>query len=67
MVVCGLTTECCIDSSVRDAFHLDYHVFVVRDACATYETDLHEAALRSLDLNCAILVDTAQVVAAWAS
>ena len=29
LVVAGLTTECCIDSSVRDAFERDYHVFVV--------------------------------------
>ena len=65
VVVCGLTTECCIDSSVRDAFHLDYHVFVVSDACAAYEPDLHAGALKSLDLNCAILVETDQVVAAW--
>ncbi|HEX4195834.1 MAG TPA: cysteine hydrolase [Caulobacteraceae bacterium] len=66
IVACGLTTECCVDSTVRDAFHLDYHVFVARDACAAYEPDLHEGALKSLDLNCAILVDSGQVLAAWA-
>ena len=66
VVVCGLTTECCIDSSVRDAFHLDYHVFIAGDACAAYEPDLHAGALKSLELNCAILVDTAEVIGAWA-
>ena len=65
LVICGLTTECCVDCTVRDAFHLDYHVFVVSDACAAYESDLHQGALKSLDLNCAILVETDQVVAAW--
>ncbi len=65
LVVAGLTTECCVDCTVRDAFHLDYHVFVARDACAAYEPDLHENALKALDLNCAILVDTDQVCAAW--
>jgi ureidoacrylate peracid hydrolase len=66
LVACGLTTECCVDCTVRDAFHLDYHVFIARDASAAYESDLHEGALKSLELNCAILVDTSQVVAAWA-
>jgi len=66
IVACGLTTECCVDCTVRDAFHLDYHVFVARDASAAYEPDLHEGALKSLELNCAILVDTDQVVSAWA-
>lgn len=65
LVVCGLTTECCVNSTVRDAFHLDYHVFVASDACAAYEADLHAGALKSLDLNCAILVETAEVEAAW--
>ncbi len=65
LVVCGLTTECCVDCTVRDAFHLDYHVFVVRDACAAYDPALHEAALMSLELNCAILADTSEIVSAW--
>ncbi|MGA0602911.1 cysteine hydrolase family protein [Caulobacter sp. KR2-114] len=65
VIACGLTTECCVDCTVRDAFHLDYHVFVATDACAAYEVDLHEGTLKSLELNCAILVDTDQVLAAW--
>ncbi len=66
LVVCGLTTECCVDCTVRDAFHLDYHVFLAADACAAYEADLHAGALKALELNCAILAPTADVVAAWA-
>ncbi len=65
LVVCGLTTECCVDCTVRDAFHLDYQVFLATDACAAYEPDLHAGALKSLDLNCAILTDTDQLAAAW--
>lgn len=65
LVVCGLTTECCIDCTVRDAFHRDYHVFIADDACAAYGTDVHEAALRSLELNCAILKKTADIQGAW--
>jgi ureidoacrylate peracid hydrolase len=65
LVVCGLTTECCVDSTVRDAFHRDYHVFLAADACASYDSALHDATLRSLDLNFAIAVRTEAVVAAW--
>jgi nicotinamidase-related amidase len=65
VVVCGLTTECCVDCTVRDAFHLDYHVFLAVDACAAYERDLHEGALKSLDLNCAILATTRELAEAW--
>ncbi len=65
LVVCGLTTESCVDSTVRDAFHLDYHVFVAGDACAAYQDDLHTAALKSLELNCAILATADEIVDAW--
>jgi len=50
---------------VRDAFHLDYHVFIAADACAAYAPDVHEAALKSLALHCAIIVTTDAVVGAW--
>lgn len=67
LVLAGLTTECCIDSTARDAFNHDFHVFVPVDACAAYEADLHAASLRVMDLNTAILTDTDSVVAAWGS
>jgi ureidoacrylate peracid hydrolase len=66
LVVAGLTTECCVDATARDAYQLDYHVFVARDACAAYDQALHAAALKSLELNCAILADTDELVRAWA-
>ncbi|HWY62123.1 MAG TPA: isochorismatase family cysteine hydrolase [Rhizomicrobium sp.] len=65
LVVAGLTTECCIDSSVRDAFERDYHVFVVEDATACYEPGLHAAAIQALALNCAQIVRAADVRDAW--
>lgn len=65
LVVAGFTTECCVDCTVRDAFHRDYDVFVVRDACAAYEKSLHFGALQALSKNCALLTQTAAVLAAW--
>jgi ureidoacrylate peracid hydrolase len=65
VIVCGVTTDCCVDATARDAFNLDYQVIVPRDACAAYEADLHANALRSLELNCAVLADTSDVLAAW--
>ncbi len=65
LVACGLTTECCVDCTVRDAFHLDYHVFISTDACAAYEPDFHGPALKSLEANCAILTDVEAVASAW--
>lgn len=65
LVIAGLTTECCVDSTVRDAFDLDYHVFVAADACAAYDAELHMASLKIMALNSAILTDTARIAEAW--
>jgi nicotinamidase-related amidase len=65
LVVTGMTTECCVDSTVRDAFHRDINVFVVADACAAYDLAEHEASLRALGNSCAVLVDSSTVLAGW--
>jgi nicotinamidase-related amidase len=65
VVVCGLTTECCVAATARDAFERDFHVFVAADACAAYLPELHAATLNSLALNCAILVPADEVAATW--
>lgn len=65
LLVCGLTTECCVDCTARDAYHLDYQVYIASDACGAYETEVHESALKNLELNCATLVTTDEVAMAW--
>jgi ureidoacrylate peracid hydrolase len=65
IVFCGLTTECCVQSSAWDAFERDFHVFIAEDAVAAYEPALHQAALRSLELSGAILAPAAAFAAAW--
>jgi biuret amidohydrolase len=65
LVLAGFTTDCCVDCTARDAFHHDYNVFVVADACGAYEPELHQGTLNSLARNCALLADTQSVVSAW--
>jgi nicotinamidase-related amidase len=65
LVVTGFTTDCCVDSTIRDAFHRGYHVLVVADACAAYEPQLHHGSLSALSRNCALLTDSRAVMDAW--
>jgi ureidoacrylate peracid hydrolase len=46
LVITGLLTDQCVESSVRDACDLGYLVTVVEDACGTYSQDRHDWALR---------------------
>lgn len=67
LVFAGLTTECCVATSVHDACHLDYHIFIVADACAAYGEELHRETLAVLEMNSGIVTDVASVESAWAS
>lgn len=45
LVVCGLLTNTCIESTARQGVDLGYHVTVVSDAVATWSRADHHAAL----------------------
>ncbi|MXP24976.1 isochorismatase family protein [Altererythrobacter indicus] len=65
LVITGLTTDCCVDSTARDAFHLGYHVFLVSDACDAYDEQFHIHSLNAIEKNCALLTTADAVKAAW--
>jgi nicotinamidase-related amidase len=65
LVFTGLTTDCCVDCTVRDAFHRNYNCFVVDDACSAYGAETHAAAMLGLTKNVALAVTAADVAAAW--
>jgi nicotinamidase-related amidase len=44
VILMGMQTEYCIDTTCRHAFALDYQVTLVRDGHSTYDMDLLEAA-----------------------
>ena len=65
LVLAGLTTECCVASSAWDAFERDFHVFIAADACAAYEPELHEQALKALGLSGAVVASVHDFAAGW--
>jgi len=65
LVLCGLTTECCVQSTAWQAFERAFHVILATDAAAAYAPDLHRGTLKALEVNGAILADSATIAAAW--
>ncbi len=49
LILCGVTTQCCVHSTLRDAVDLGYWCLTVADCCAASEPDLHDAALRLIE------------------
>jgi ureidoacrylate peracid hydrolase len=56
----------CVESSVRDAGQRDYKTFVVRDACADYSEDRHDASLAALAFGFARVISHNEAIAAIA-
>ncbi|MEY2342646.1 cysteine hydrolase family protein [Acidithiobacillus sp. IBUN Pt1247-S3] len=45
LILCGITTEVCVHSTLRQAIDLGYTCWLAGDACASADTRMHQAAL----------------------
>ena len=45
LIICGITTQCCVHSTLREAVDRGYWCLTVADCCAASEPGLHDAAL----------------------
>ena len=61
LIITGVMTNCCCETTARDAFMKDYRVFFVSDATATMSEDLHLASLKNLAFGFAHVVDTKEL------
>ena len=66
LLLCGITTEVRVSSTLRDAVDRGYRCITVGDACASAFPDLHDAALRMITVEGGIFgsVTSSQQVAA---
>ncbi len=58
VVICGVMTHLCVETSARHAFILDFQPVVVSDACATQTDEHHKASLLNLGHGFAHICDT---------
>ncbi len=65
LVVCGVTTNICVETTVRDASQRDFRTFVVRDACGEIAPERHEWALTTIDTRFGWVINSAEVLSGW--
>ena len=67
VVICGVTTNICIESTARDAAQRNYRTYVVRDATAEVDPAKHEHALSTLEYAFCRVVASDDVLSAWSA
>jgi isochorismate hydrolase len=61
LIITGVMTNCCCETTARDAFVKDFRVFFVSDATATANDELHIASLKNLAYGFAHILSTEQL------
>ncbi len=65
LVICGVTTNMCVETTARDAMQRDYRTFIVRDATGELARERHEFALATLGFGFGRVVNVDDVTLAW--
>lgn len=61
LIITGVLTNCCCETTAREAFVRDYRVFFASDATATVNDELHLATLKNMAFGFAHVLSTNQI------
>lgn len=61
VIIVGIATNVCVESTAREAFALGFRVVVLSDAVATGNAEAHAASLKTLSLAFGWVITTAQL------
>ena len=65
VVLTGIATEVCVESTARDAFFKDYQVVVPEDCVGCYSEDRQQAALVVIARSFGVVTSGTEVAAVW--
>jgi len=50
LLVCGFTTNVCVEGTARGAHERGFDIVVAEDCCASFSADQHDAGIRNIEL-----------------
>jgi len=61
----GVSTNVCVESTLREAFELSYYVCVPEDGCASWDMELHAATLKTANARFGLVTSIDEIVGCW--
>ncbi len=65
LLLTGVSTDTCVESTARDFYFADYYVTLVADCCAAASKQDHTVALSRFDRDYGAVVNSADLIDAW--
>lgn len=65
LIMSGVATNVCVESTARDGFMLDYYIVYASDLCAAYDKSQHDSTLRNIKEHFGEVLTSQEILAAW--
>jgi len=65
VLVTGVATNVCVETTARDAYMFDYYVTMVEDGAAAYDPKLHESTLENIRRHFGLVASSGEIIETW--
>jgi ureidoacrylate peracid hydrolase len=65
VLVTGVATNVCVETTARDAYMFDYYVTLVEDCAAAYEPKLHLGTLENIRRHFGLVAASDEIIESW--
>jgi ureidoacrylate peracid hydrolase len=65
ILVCGVATNVCVETTARDGYMYDYYVTMIDDCSAAYDAKLHMGTLENIRRHFVLVASSHQVIETW--
>jgi ureidoacrylate peracid hydrolase len=65
VLVCGVATNVCVETTARDAYIYDYYVTMIDDCSAAYDARLHMNTLENIRRHFGLVASSQQIIESW--
>ena len=65
LLLSGISTDTCVESTGRDAYFMDYYVTLVADCCGAFDESDHLGAIKRFDRDYGAVVSSGDLISTW--